>query len=85
MLKVYLQVLINVPTKNQRQDILLSHLSDLHFVSNDLDLDYLADVTNGYVGADLVALCHEAAYIAVNERHGNQAEDCKVYRYRFYF
>lgn len=76
--------MINVPTKNQRKDILLSHLCELP-VSTDLDLDHLSDVTNGYVGADLAALCHEAAYIAINERTGNQTEENKVHRYSFYF
>ena len=72
------QVLINVPTKTQRRDILLSHLSDLHLITSHLDLDYLANVTNGYVGADLAALCHEAAYIAMNVQKGNQDQECKV-------
>ena len=72
-------MLISVPTQKRRKDILLSHLSELP-VASDLDIDYLSDVTNGYVGADLAALCHEAAYIAMNEMGPrSQAEESKVY------
>ena len=74
-----MQVLISVPTQKQRKDILLSHLSELP-VASDLNIDYLSDVTNGYVGADLAALCHEAAYIAMNEMGPrSHAEESKVY------
>ena len=76
---LYMQVLISVPTQKQRKDILLSHLSELP-VASDLNIDYLSDVTNGYVGADLAALCHEAAYIAMNEMGPrSHAEESKVY------
>ena len=49
-------------------------------MDSDLDLEYLSDVTNGYVGADLAALCHEAACIAMNEsERWKHAEESKVY------
>lgn len=34
-------------------------------VDSDLDLDVIAQMTNGYVGADLMSLCHEAAFTAL--------------------
>lgn len=56
--------MINVPTLSQRKQILTHQCSRLR-VDSGLDLDIIAQMTNGYVGADLMSLCHEAAFTAL--------------------
>ncbi|TPX71803.1 hypothetical protein SpCBS45565_g00748 [Spizellomyces sp. 'palustris'] len=58
------EVAIDVPTEQARLAILTSLTSNMP-LSDDVDLSRLATATNGYVGADLSALCREAALDAV--------------------
>ncbi|XP_061173883.1 ATPase family gene 2 protein homolog B-like isoform X2 [Saccostrea echinata] len=59
------EIMINVPTLSQRKEILRHHCSGLR-VDSGLDLNEIAKMTNGYVGADLMSLCHEAAFSAMS-------------------
>ncbi|AEF95922.1 CDC48 family AAA ATPase [Methanotorris igneus] len=54
------EIVIGVPDRNARKEILQIHTRNMP-LAKDVDLDYLADVTHGFVGADLAALCKEAA------------------------
>ncbi len=54
------EVVINVPNKEGRLNILKIHTRNMP-LTKDVDLKQLADVTHGFVGADLEALCKEAA------------------------
>ncbi|KAJ1973051.1 hypothetical protein H4R35_004331 [Dimargaris xerosporica] len=54
------EVAVDVPNATTRQSILHFHTQALP-LAGDLDLAYLASITHGYVGADLAALCREAA------------------------
>ncbi|KAI1889686.1 hypothetical protein AGOR_G00165510 [Albula goreensis] len=58
------EVIIGVPTLHQRKSILDS-LSSKMLLSDSVDLVALAEMTTGYVGADLSALCREAALQAI--------------------
>ncbi|KAM7151723.1 ATPase family gene 2 protein homolog B isoform 4-T4 [Macrochelys suwanniensis] len=58
------EVIIGTPTLKQRRSILQLITSNMP-VSTDVDLINLAEMTTGYVGADLTALCREAAMQAV--------------------
>ncbi|KAM6304012.1 ATPase family gene 2 protein homolog B isoform 3-T3 [Podargus strigoides] len=58
------EVIIGTPTLMQRRSILQLLTSSMP-VSTDVDLVKLAEMTTGYVGADLTALCREAAMQAV--------------------
>ena len=62
----YFQIMVNVPTLHQRKKIIEVHACKMP-LGDDLDLDRVAELTNGYVGADLVAVCNEAAYAAMTE------------------
>lgn len=53
-----------VPDKNGRLEILQIHTRNMP-LSQDVNLDYLAEVTHGFVGADLAALTREAAMSAI--------------------
>ncbi|NXU51906.1 SPA5L protein, partial [Turnix velox] len=67
------EVLIGTPTLTQRRSI-LQLLTSTMPISTDLDLVKLAEMTTGYVGADLTALCREAAMQAVFNSSLNSAE-----------
>ena len=54
------EIEINIPNRNGRLDILQIHTRGMP-LADDVDLDRLADLTHGYAGADLAALCKEAA------------------------
>ncbi|XP_065589995.1 ATPase family gene 2 protein homolog B [Cyrtonyx montezumae] len=58
------EVIIGTPTLTQRTSI-LQVLTCSMPISADVDLVKLAEMTTGYVGADLTALCREAAMQAV--------------------
>ena len=58
------EIEIGVPDRNGRREILQIHTRGMP-LAKDVNLDYLADVTYGFVGADLAALAREAAMNAL--------------------
>ncbi|NNJ11150.1 CDC48 family AAA ATPase [Chloroflexales bacterium ZM16-3] len=54
------EIVISVPDKDGRREILEIHTRGMPLAS-DVNLDRLAAVTHGFVGADLQAFCREAA------------------------
>jgi len=62
-------VLVDRPDKKGREEILAVHIKDVK-LGNDVDLEKLAGMTPGMVGADLANLVNEAALLAV--RHGKK-------------
>ena len=54
------EIVIGVPDKTGRLEVLHVHTRGMP-LADDVDLDRLAQVTHGYVGADLQSLCREAA------------------------
>lgn len=54
------EIEIGVPGKGGRRSILEVHTRDMP-LADDVDLDKLAGTTQGFVGADLAALCRESA------------------------
>ncbi|KAM9366221.1 ATPase family gene 2 protein homolog B [Symphorus nematophorus] len=67
------EVIIGAPTLQQRKDI-LSVLCARMPVCPSVDMTELAQRTTGYVGADLSALCREAAMHAIRENSKGSAE-----------
>ncbi|WP_456475704.1 CDC48 family AAA ATPase [Candidatus Pyrohabitans sp.] len=71
------EIVIGVPDRNGRKEILQIHTRGMPLAKEEdvekglvkkedvVDLDELADVTHGFVGADLAALCREAAMNAL--------------------
>jgi transitional endoplasmic reticulum ATPase len=57
------EIEIGVPDREGRKEILLIHTRNMPL--SDVDLDRLADITHGFVGADLAALVREAAMAAL--------------------
>jgi cell division protease FtsH len=58
------QILVDRPDKNGREAILKVHLKDIQYEDN-LDVEKIAAMTPGMVGADLANLVNEAALLAV--------------------
>jgi len=58
------EVEIGVPNEDGRYEILKIHTKDMP-LSEDVDLRKYANITNGYTGADLSALCREAAFFGL--------------------
>ena len=57
---------VPVPDRDARRAIFEVHTRDKP-LSDDVDIEYLADETDGYVGADIEAVCREASMAATRE------------------
>ncbi|MGD0770662.1 MAG: CDC48 family AAA ATPase [Tepidisphaeraceae bacterium] len=64
------EIYIPIPDRNGRRQILDIHSRGMP-LTQDVNLDRLADVTHGYVGADLQALCREAAMSCLRKLLGD--------------
>ena len=60
------EIEIGIPDKKGRKEILEIHTRGMP-LADDVDLDKLAEMTHGYSGADLQALCKEAAMRAMRD------------------
>ena len=58
------EIEIGIPDKNGRLEILQIHTRGMP-LAQDVDLKHLSEITHGYTGADLAALCREAAMKAL--------------------
>ncbi len=58
------EIAIGVPNKEGRKEILMIHTRGMP-LSNDVNLDELAEATKGFTGADIEVLCKEAALKAM--------------------
>ena len=58
------EIELPVPDRQSRKEILQIHTRNVP-LAKDVDMDWLADVTHGFVGADLAALVKEAAMKAL--------------------
>mmetsp|Transcript_2390 Transcript_2390/g.6785 ORF Transcript_2390/g.6785 Transcript_2390/m.6785 type:complete len:813 (-) Transcript_2390:537-2975(-) len=61
------EVDIGVPDENGRLEVLRIHTKNMK-LHDDVDLEQLAKETHGYVGADIAALCTEAAMHTIREK-----------------
>ncbi|XP_010271923.1 PREDICTED: calmodulin-interacting protein 111 isoform X2 [Nelumbo nucifera] len=59
------EIEIGVPSPKQRLDILRTILNEMEHSLVDMQIQHLASTTHGFVGADLAALCNEAALICL--------------------
>ncbi|MCE2470027.1 MAG: CDC48 family AAA ATPase [Dehalococcoidia bacterium] len=60
------ELTIGVPDRNGRLEVLEVHTRGMP-LADDVDLERLAELTHGFVGADLAALCREAAMVTLRE------------------
>ena len=68
-------IYVKPPNKENRIKIFEVHLKGKK-ISENVNIEYLASVTEGYVGADIDAICREATMIALRELiHENSTKD----------
>jgi len=60
------EIAISIPDKKGRLEILEIHTRGMP-LADDVDLEKLAQITHGFVGADMEALCREAAMITLRK------------------
>ena len=60
------EVPVNAPTRIGRLQVLRIHSRGLP-LAEDVDLEHLAEITHGFVGADLEVLCKEAGMLALHD------------------
>ena len=60
------EIVIGIPDRNARKDILEIHTRGMP-LADDVDLEKMAEITHGFVGADLEALAREAAMSALRK------------------
>jgi hypothetical protein len=68
------EIEIGVPDREGREEILRIHTRGMP-PADDVDLEHLARETDGYVGADVEAVCREAATVAGREYVETASED----------
>ena len=71
------EITIRVPDRTGRRQILAIHSRRMP-LAPDVDLGHLAEITHGYVGADLAALCKEAGMVALRRVGSPQAQGSNV-------
>ncbi|GHO58864.1 CDC48 family AAA ATPase [Ktedonobacter robiniae] len=71
------EIVISIPDKNGRREILMIHTRGIP-LADDVDLERLAFLTHGFVGADLAALAREAAMHAIRRLMPNIDFEQKV-------
>ncbi len=71
-------IMVGQPDKEARKEIYSIHTKDMP-LEKDVDIEELAEMSEGYVGADIEAICREAAMIALRENR----ETKKVKREHF--
>ena len=60
------KIRIGIPNKKGRKEILQIHMKEMP-LATDVSLDDIAEITDGYVGADLLSLCKEAAMCSLRK------------------
>ncbi|MFW9781698.1 MAG: CDC48 family AAA ATPase [Candidatus Heimdallarchaeota archaeon] len=60
------EIELGVPDTDGRHEILMIHTRGMP-LNKDIDLKFIAERTHGFVGADVEALCKEAAMLAIRE------------------
>ncbi|KFK34909.1 hypothetical protein AALP_AA5G209400 [Arabis alpina] len=70
------EIEIGVPSSAQRLDILRTILSGMQHSLSDTQLEQLSMATHGFVGADLSALCCEAAFVCLRQHLNQKSSSC---------
>jgi transitional endoplasmic reticulum ATPase len=72
-------VFVGPPTRSGRVEIFNIHLKNIP-LTDDVNKEELADLTDNYVGADIEALCREAAMLSLRENFENQKVEMRHFR-----
>ena len=69
-------VFVGAPDKSGRKEIFKIHLTEVP-VSDDVNVDELADLTENYVGSDIESLCREAVMLALRENFDTEVVEMR--------
>jgi AAA+ superfamily predicted ATPase len=69
---------LDLPTREERRAILTVHLAKRRRVPEEFDLERLADVSEGYVGAELEQAVIDAMYVAFNQDRDVETKDVET-------
>jgi transitional endoplasmic reticulum ATPase len=72
-------VFIGPPSRSGRVEIFNIHLKNIP-LTDDVNKEELADLTDNYVGADIEALCREAAMLSLRENFQNEKVEMRHFR-----
>jgi transitional endoplasmic reticulum ATPase len=72
-------VLLEAPSKKGRLEIFKIHTKNTP-LSDDVDFEELTEVTEGYTGADIEAVCREAVMLALRENINIEKVEMKHFR-----
>ncbi len=72
-------VFVGAPDRSSRAKIFEIHMKSMP-LAEDVNIDELADITEGYVGSDIAALCREAAMLALREK--GDSEQVEMHHFR---
>ncbi|MCZ7397614.1 MAG: CDC48 family AAA ATPase, partial [Candidatus Methanoperedens sp.] len=72
-------VFVGPPSRSGRLEIFNIHLKNIP-LTDDVNREELADLTDNYVGADIEALCREAAMLSLRENFKNEKVEMRHFR-----
>ncbi|MCZ7372371.1 MAG: AAA family ATPase, partial [Candidatus Methanoperedens sp.] len=72
-------VFVGPPSRSGRLEIFNIHLKNIP-LTDDVNKEELADLTDNYVGADIEALCREAAMLSLRENFKNEKVEMRHFR-----
>jgi transitional endoplasmic reticulum ATPase len=72
-------VFVGAPDRSSRAKIFEIHMKGMP-LAEDVNIDELADITEGYVGSDIAALCREAAMLALREKRNSKQVEMHHFR-----
>ncbi|MCD5409762.1 MAG: CDC48 family AAA ATPase, partial [Methanocellales archaeon] len=70
---------VGAPSKSSRVEIFKIHTADMP-IADDVEINELADVTEGYVGADIESLCRESVLLALREDFDSSHVEMRHFR-----
>src|SRR3990172_7997318 len=72
-------VFVGPPSRSGRVEIFNIHMKNIP-LTDDVNKEELADLTDNYVGADIEALCREAAMLSLRENFKNEKVEMRHFR-----
>jgi transitional endoplasmic reticulum ATPase len=72
-------VFVRAPNKEERKEIFKLHTRKMP-LAEDVDFEELAEITDGYVGSDIEAVCKEAGMLALRENFESEKVEMRHFR-----
>ncbi len=69
---------VDLPSKHERQNIFKIHLQKKDRDPDNFDIEYLADISQGFTGAEIEQIINDALFIAFNENRDLELHDMET-------